>query len=735
MSGMQPARNGRSSVFAVVAVVGVVAALLVWSAFDGDGAAHTRNDGASPDVAAHESERDAPGTELELAAAFVARGAAARRALTDSSADAIGTTFGDLVRVVDVDTSAPIEGASVHVWNKSGTGRAVAFADPVRVEDLNGVWVVGAPGHCSSWIATFGVEHALVDGPRPIELALARTGTLRVDFDDARVRDFPVESFAVSSQRPRDEARGGFRAGVGRALRTLASDDPSAAAAQEAVLELSRAWILDVPWPDDVEERDVAAALANGLMRDIGVRAARWVSLAGPIEADLEIEMLAGEPHVAHLGGDGTWSFRYPWNPPDLADTRPGSVQSEPFVIAAGNVHVIAPRHLALALVTARVPEGARDFTARLTHFERTEDSSRQRWCEAQHEGDVFEWRGLHPGDYEFEATWTGADKVHNHVLIAMQIASGEQRDLGTLDGAPGLQLTIVPRFVRSTGEPLGRDDFDPKSIVVTASATRRTGSTDGMGAEFETRSFEFTHGEPVRLIGLEPGRYTIATGQIGVAERPTFDGGDFIQWEGPPDINDLRIVRAEAPFEIDVDSWTTIDHEVRLEQLRELVLRLETSPIIDGDFLVLQAWIAGPQGLRGTPETLMVAHDGGSKIEVPWRLALPSGAWSLFLTGDTSLGGAATEHELVARCDVTIGAKSATERVTLIAAASLSLDPSLRDRLLELPGFGDFQPPHARTTAADGRLLIEGLVPDTEFRIGERLVRTGPPGSVVELR
>jgi hypothetical protein len=761
----------------LAAALAAALALLAFLVVRDDGAIERRGGVVSERVGSTPSEvadmSAAAGAEVrsDLAAPRSASGRTSADA--PSAATSIGKTFGELLHPRIGSSRPPLDDFTVVCTNAAGEQRRARARDVVFAEDLapDGLWIVAMDGYCPRVVDPAQIAQRLAqDGFEPFEFWPRPSVTLTVVVEAAGAARAPIDRLVVTSD---SEASG--------AIAWLAkSHRGSNASAGVPWAERGRAgWLWDVAGvTDDVLAlvRGVDAA-SDGVLRVGRIRRSPFITA----HADGDFSQFADER--LH---DAAWSTRVVYQPggstrvfenmpahaslvvcalgaapldfvrgdgaPIASHIESGVVRTASFSLLTDAANELSVLHESGATVRGRLPQdvlpGARlnlsceQSSRRSTRTERVTS-----W--AGHPvvapDGSFEWSPLDAGDYSFLAEWERPGNVSSRLALKFALAPGEVRDLGELRPGGAGRLTIHTHLVVGTALPrgFGAATHSVRAAIVGPLDTDLDPSM--VSEDAPERYAELLLDGPIVVEGLAPGAYGIRLRNFRLREF------GFMLYETLPDrtrIDDVarlsspdlvRVLNYGTVAVVDVGPDTVVDVEVVAGYTAASTIAIPLGADFvarDHTFEVQYIRRDGRgESSSGESEFEFVTAADGSQHAVATCLLTP-GEWVAIVSDFEYDDDRSLFDVRIARHDITLTSAVHTTTVAALAPSAmvrLRVEPRANVAAL-LADFGDRQPMSTRWQHEGEKYLLHGLLPHTRYRIGERVVETGAPGSVVEL-
>lgn len=340
----------------------------------------------------------------------------------------------------------------------------------------------------------------------------------------------------------------------------------------------------------------------------------------------------------------------------------------------------------------------------------------------------------LTPGPHRLHFSWFDPDRQHQQCERVVELVAGRTSNLGPLDGAPSVTITVTPQLEVVDGVPAEierrvREELAwlVESRGVDPRLNGQRASTVGQGLE-TPRSFQVPLGHHQRL--------TCTLGDFPWSER--FDGC-FVETS-----SDLRVSAGQD---------TEIALPFRLSRSEAIEVELLGVPSRFGRPRNIVAFRDSPSSLGTTiatdflPPAPAVSSSPGSTIFAGF---LGRGPWTLYVHFEArNSDGARVTFVGSCPCDVRADSPNriaieVTEGTRAIIrtgspsepdiAFAIHSDPAGAVRPSHWPRLSDWTSKFSRGT--NGELVLDALLPHTEYLLvaDGTTFMTGAPGSIVEL-
>lgn len=733
-------------VVALVAALALVAILVT----RGDGAIE-RSDEAT-DAIAHAPT--APHVDLAAAAPEQARTVATApldAQVESAAAQPTGRIFADLVRPRAHDEDVELADATIVCTTAEGVQRRVRIGDEVLESDLapGGLWVVTAPDYLPGVVDPEYVAALPQDSkwlPHDVDLRPRARLTLRFEGD----ANDAAASKSLMLWIP--EGIGAFEAWVVADIEVAESGPNSVRSVANDLLRLA----------DGVDARaDAAHHVARIRATSLGGELARrddifqmlWLPsiVDAPGGSSITFENVpAGEDLAIAAQGYAPLVFGCADGAPLAAFSGRGVVETAAFELERGEDREYFLRQVAPATVRGRLPPttgpGADpSLWCEQPSVDGSRDRTAGRSCVPPMRGldGSFEWAGLAPGHYRFYTSWEEAGNVHRFVRHEFDLAAGEVRDLGELQPPGDGRLTIEPMLVSAVPLAAG---IEPSQFIVTLNVVGPLPSPQPTNEEVALASRQrITVGcdETCVVDGIESGIYQVVVHALDMrhdgsrrSARRASLAELFAALKGAADPRMYELTNPDRPIAIEVGEDTHLDFAIEVAAVGACTLSVQYAS--DGSdrpgetrFEFVRA--DGLDRQAGENRTFELAVDGVFHRSTTF---VPPGEWLAIVANEGKERRGAPGVSRVALLTISVTSGTRTEHtVQLERAARLRVasdfDPDTTPRLADL---GDREHVGVVLRPSASGNVFDGLLPNTRYRFGERVIETGPPGSEVVL-
>ncbi|QDU83232.1 hypothetical protein Pla163_03300 [Planctomycetes bacterium Pla163] len=727
--------------------------------------------------AVHVTEDDAPLGDVDLADGGTATGApepaietepaAPTRTAIDDALD--GRTWADLLFPVDDRTGAPIEGGHVIHVDAKGVRTVRPLASVVRTGDLDArtAAALDTDHHCPR--AFFPEELADVDSG-PLHVRMFPSAQVRLEVIGDAPDPLPKLTFTTNGfenwDREPDEVRElGFE--HADELDPLLAFAPTLAhVLSEGVDERSRRR--QIKWA----ERTESVHPMFDLRRDPLAFVASNAALVNPPSLPRTIDDLP-DGYSVSLSLDSTANVLLV----DADGVEHHFWMAKEYTLDAEGPIVVSVRFLGEATVVGRVPERATSVEVDVELVDDDDGDGEFEWWgwnEAELADDGgFRVEGLRPGHQRLTATWTDELGLRQRAEASFEVEAGETHDVGLLEPAGGALISIVPVLVVDGEIDPSRlgGRIDPTSWSVWLSPVSGLDEVDWSALEewqLEDEAFMSTFLEsiesqaasgtdfsasadgfdPIHFAGVPPGRYDLALWDPELPEDVT-ESYRFAGWEIESVIDVGGDARYEARLLMVPATPCPVSVEVPaggenvMQSVRALAWNAVTEEVVEVEFEssmefgTSASWTASGSVSLGPGTWTIVAVVDAEDME----------HWDEQGADGTEVG----QVELVrhtGRGEVEVSG-GLGRSVTIRAAPAASVRGGGEGFGLDEGswfGWVELVPVGAPASLSgmwigyeedeDGRVTVEGLLPDTEYRVADtdKVVRTGAAGSLTEL-
>jgi hypothetical protein len=743
-------------VVALVAALALVAILV------------TRDDGAierseeATDATAHAPT--APHVDLAAAAPEQARTVAT--APLDAQVESVaeqptGRIFAELVRPRAHDEDVELADATIVCTTAEGVQRRVRIGDEVLASDLapGGLWVIAAPDHLPGVVDPEYVAALPLDSkwlPHDVDLRPRARLTLHFD-DDPKVGTtnrslklmVPGWSDAIEAWILAESEGTSGRVAILALAEDLVRLADGVDARADAAQHVAR--IRATPLGAWGQSSDASSADKNPFIALLWL----WNSVNAPVGASITLDhVLAGEDVAISASCDAPLVFTRADGAPLAAFPRRGVVETAAFELERGEHREYFVRQVPPATVRGRFPQTRASGAAPSLACEQPSfDGSRPRMagksCDppARDDDGSFEWAGLAPGHYRFYTSWEEAGNVHRFVRHEFDLAAGEVRDLGELRPSADGRLTIRPRLVSEVALAAGVEPSDFTIELYVTGPMTAPRSSDTESAWESMRRFVVDFDEPCVVDGIERGTYHVALRSVRLKRskrsraRPAgFDSESaalLAALSGGVDPSLYELTNPNRPIAVEVGEDTSVEVPAEVAAVGACTLRMVLPAPDPGRPYKTQAEFIRRDGLDAQKPKLVSTeiHSDGSATATAYT-HLPPGEWLAMVAHDEQKDPHGLGVSLVGCVEVAITSGLHTEHTVQLEPAArlrvaIDFDPDTTPRLADL---GDREHVGAVLRSSASGHVFDGLLPNTRYRFGERVIETGPPGSEVVL-
>jgi len=666
---------------------------------------------------------------------------------TDASALA-GRALADLVVLREGLDGPLFRDFEVDVIAADGALRTLRSTDAVEARDVtsDSLWILRLPGACPRFVDPNAIARgcgASADSA-PLELHVIPSARLVVQLAPAPAGAAPIERVALhaDSGTPLPRAWRQFSKGAstdyeqflseGRACRRLV-DSAATDGERAAALQTLRASVAFAEVAADVAPRSFGFLLP-------------WVARAEPASESITFEYV---PTIAQLGlvfecadaleHDGAPSMHHR----QRQQTGGGALTN--LVLGRGETRVVNVRHVALGLVRGAFPVDARaPFHLEISIIDTSHGgrstSMLGTWVPPPEHGGAFEIERVVPGHHRFAASWHTESGEQRWFQSEIDIAPGATHDFGTLVDASGALDLVLRLSIDAATSAAGLEpDLEGLACLVCV------GSSDRFALDEPGEFVWLANDESAHIAELPVGDVGVDVLAVVRREATVEAAAAFAQrhgierfTQGSVDVGSDMFVSSRSNF------GARVPRDRPLELAVEVAVtgRVAANVFVPAEFVrpdsKSSVWFVRGGGADATEHafTDWSGHPtGGGSLS--GTFVLPVGEWSAFVRRTLPPTEAEPRHGVaLGRVLVEAGATRPLA-VELVRGATLDFPASAAPHLtglgggLELRDFPDWQYTPFSGAAVGERVLVPGLLPDTDHRSAKGdVVRTGPPGS-----
>jgi hypothetical protein len=636
--------------------------------------------------------------------------------------------------------------------------RRARLDEAVEARDLagGGTWIVTADGHCP-WVVDPSYLAARMERGEelPIAISLLRSATLTLEFDTQSEPRLAIERVLLNGASGRVVVPDWLVSGDPKATRLpwcnalchdeiveLAFAEPSTERAATCVATIRAAPLGS--WD---------SKHTHTLMHQAEYQHQPWAVryFSDPDEARLVIEHVPANVRCGlALTGSLPLVFTRADGAPLGCIALDGAACTAAIELETGESLTYHVRRAVPAVVRGRFPPRAlSDGGLSLSNTQRARTGTRYstftNLCSAPSR-DVdgsFEWPLLDAGRYEFSASWEEPGGVHQSVEHEFELAEGEVHDLGELVPQFAGRLTIHARLDARGALP---PEFEAASYAATIKVIGPIDTEEQPDPRVSwgpNRDHRVAFGEPCVVDGIEPGTYRIDLRWVRSqqedddmnVERSVAEAQMLAALATGADRRLLELLNpgVYAIVEVDEDASVEVVAKVALAGACTLTVSIPALPTNRQRDIRVEFIRADGSERRegGLLERLPLGYEASTGTLTQF---LPPGEWIAIVSHVISRNIHGPAEFQVARVDFTVTSG-------VLTTVSANLEPAARVRLpadlepgadLVLDGFE--RGAHIGIDTLQQHDVINGLLPHTRYRIGERVVETGPPGSEVVL-
>jgi hypothetical protein len=658
-----------------------------------------------------------------------------------------GRTFADVIVLREGIDGPLVRDYEVLVIAGDGAVRRVRSDAAIEERDLDpaGMLVLLREGACPRFVAAEALAEQAV-AVAPLELRVLPSATIVVHVPPSPPGSAVVESVALHADgaTPIPRARCGMTGEMtpehvafqsqGTAWRRLA-DEATSPAERAALLRECRSgdafddvagggslasWNFLLPWVARLEVPHDASEVRFEEVPSIA-------RLSVVVECDEALDH-DGERDMTHR----------------QRQARGGCLASN-VVLERGEVRHIRLQRVVRGRIIGSFPGGARaPFGVMLALVDIGHDGNSRSEIHTQIEppsaGGAFAIDDQLPAHYRFSATWHDESGERHEATAEFDLAPSSTHDIGELSASSEVFAfaidLVVDGATAAAGVELAPDDF---AVLVGLEAN------ESFGGAREPLFRWCRHGEVIEAHGLGRGYLALSVVAAVPSAEADEDAGSFARrhglsglFDGAYELGDVGIVGGQRSWHVDLPAADVRRFSVPIAARGTVAVDVFVPSEFVRPGAMTQVWFLRGEGELGRDERLAEwrgdASGGGF---LSGTFALPVGEWNAFVRLTLPPTEAEPRHGVaLGRVLVEAGATRPLA-VELVRGATLDFPASAALHLtglgggLELRDFPDWLYTPFSGVAVGERVLVPGLLPDTDHRSTKGdVVRTGPPGS-----